>query len=252
MNSTLAPMEHRAKILLNAIFCIALGAVFAVANAQTGVPNPMFPTVDSKPTNGQTRDANETAERSRMVQERKRVGEVHEAAKVACYKRFQVNVCLNDARTAHNSAQSDLKRQETTLNDLQRKRRAAEQVRKVEAKSSPQSQEQVAQQRGQALASQAKRQQRQKERAAPPAAKAKAQPKVARPAPQARTTDAAQRQARAQSKMAEQQQKNARAPNAKVQHEQRQREAAEHVANVQARQKKNKKPPSAPLPVPPN
>jgi colicin import membrane protein len=239
------------KHTVNAIVCIAACASFQWAGAQDSKQTPAPSTVQSNRANTDDRDASERAERERISQERQRASAQHDAAKVDCYQKFQVNDCLSQARSKHNGQLSDLKRQEISLNDLQRKRRGAEQLRKVEEKTSPQRQEVVAQQRGNALARETSRQKNQTARTAP-VAKAAKEPKTAGKAPQARGSTAADKQARQKSKAVDQQDRIAAAARAKVQMEERNKDAAAHIASVQARQKQNKKPPSAPLPVPLN
>lgn len=239
------------KVAVNATICIAACASFHWASAQNSVQIPAPRTAQSDAANTDARDASERAERDRINQERQRASTEHDAAKVDCYQKFQVNDCLSQARNKHNGQISDLKRQEISLNDLQRKRRGAEQLRKVEERTSPERQEEIAQQRGKALASDDKRQQRQSERSAP-VAKAAKEPKTAGNAPQARSANAAEKQARQKSKALERQERIAAAARAKVQSEERNKDAAARIASVQARQKQNKKPPAATLPLPLN
>jgi colicin import membrane protein len=52
----------------------------------------------------------------------------------ACYQRFAVNDCLLDSRRARREVMADLRRQEVSLNDAQRKRRAAEQLLRSDEK----------------------------------------------------------------------------------------------------------------------
>lgn len=275
MNPQLAFRARTAKYLFNAVICVAACGVFHRASAQNAVQIPAPGVVDSSKANDKAnasaRDASERAERERISQERKRVSAEHDAAKVECYQKFRVNDCLSQARNTHNGQQADLKRQELSLSDLQRKRRGAEQLRKVEEKTSPERQEEIAQQRGKALGADANRQQRQSERAteraieraAPvakatsgpkpkPEAKAARAPKSVGKAPQARSSNAADTQARQKRKMVDRQERIAAAASAKVQNEQRSKDAAAHAASVHSRQKQHKKPPAATLPIPPN
>ncbi len=263
MKPKLASRVSTAKHLLNAIICIAACSTLQKTNAQNVVQTPTPSVVESNTTNTDDRDTSERAERERISQERKRASAELDTARVDCYQRFRVNDCLSQARNAHNAQQADLKRQEISLSDLQRKRRGAEQLRKVEEKTSPERQEATAQQRGKGLAADAKRQQRQSERAAPvtrttsgpkqkPEAKAARAPKSAGKAPQARPSNAAEKQALQKSKAVDQQERIAAAARAKVQSEERHKDAAAHTASVQARQKQNKKPPAATLPLPLN
>jgi colicin import membrane protein len=239
------------KYAVNAIVCIAACTTFHWASAQNGMQTPAAGPSPSEKANTEARDASERAERERIGQERQRASAMHDAAKVDCYQKFRVNDCLSQARDKHSGQLSDLKRQEISLNDLQRKRRGVEQLRKVEEKTSPQRQEEIAQQRGKALAGDAQRQLRQSERGAP-VAKATKVPKTAGKAPRARGSNAAEKQARQTSKAAERQERIASAARAKAQSEERNKDAAAHIASVQARQKQSKKPPAATLPIPVN
>lgn len=54
-----------------------------------------------------------------------------------CHQKFAVNSCLNEINVKHREAMADLRRQEILLNDDERRKRGAEQLRKVEEKSSP-------------------------------------------------------------------------------------------------------------------
>ncbi len=239
------------KFAVNAMICIAAFASFHCASAENSNQTPTAGTGQSKSANTDARDASERAERDRINQERQRASAEHNAANVNCYQKFQVTDCLSQARSKHNAMQSDLKRQEISLNDLQRKRRGAEQLRKVEEKTSPDRLEEIAQRRGKALASDAQRQQRQTERGAP-VAKAIIEPKTAGKAPQARNAKPTEKQAGQKGKAVERQERISAAARAKVQSEERNRDAAAHAASVQARQKTNKKPPAATLPIPLN
>jgi colicin import membrane protein len=239
------------KYAMDAIISLAACASFHCASAQNSIPMPIASSLQSNKASTDARDASERAERDRINQERQRASTEHDAAKVDCYQKFRVNDCLSQARNKHNGQLSDLKRQEISLNDLQRKRRGAEQQRKVEEKTSPLRQEEIAQQRGKGLANDAKRQQRQSERVAP-AAKAAKEPKASGRAPQARRSKAAGKKERQKSKAIDSQERITAAARAKAQSEERSKDAVAHIASVQARQKQNKKPPAATLPVPLN
>jgi hypothetical protein len=57
-------------------------------------------------------------------------------ADAACRQKFAVNNCLNGINTKRQEAMADLRRREISLNDDERKKRGAEQVRRVEEKLS--------------------------------------------------------------------------------------------------------------------
>ena len=52
-----------------------------------------------------------------------------------CYRRFAVNDCLIDVRARRRDVLGDLRRQEISLNDAERKRRAAEQILRSDARA---------------------------------------------------------------------------------------------------------------------
>jgi colicin import membrane protein len=194
----------------------------------------------------------ERVERERILQERVKVGTAHEAAKVQCYQRFLVNDCLLAARDQHNAQLADLKRQENSLNDTQRKRRGALQVQRIEANTSPERLLEQAEQRGNALANTAKREQRQAEKVAPQAKAPKAAqvkehkvPSGGAPVTQSKQQPTAKKVAPKQAKVAPKAQSTAT-------YDQRIKDAQAHRAEVEARVKKNKSPPAASLPVPLN
>jgi colicin import membrane protein len=58
------------------------------------------------------------------------------AEEAQCYQRFAVNDCLQDVRRARRDVLADLRRQELSINDAQRKRRAAEQLLRADEKVS--------------------------------------------------------------------------------------------------------------------
>lgn len=97
--------------------CVALGFLIAsfAALAQTG----------------------SDSARVRISAERSRLETTFALEDTACYKRFLVNNCLDEAKVRHRDALADLRRQEIVLNDEARKAKAAEQLQKIEDKSSP-------------------------------------------------------------------------------------------------------------------
>jgi len=56
----------------------------------------------------------------------------------ACYQRFAVNDCLKQVRLKRRLAFEDLRRQEVILNDLERRKKAVDQLELIQEKSSPQ------------------------------------------------------------------------------------------------------------------
>jgi colicin import membrane protein len=174
------------------------------------------------------------AERVRITAERAQAQARFTEQEKACYGKFAVNDCLNEARAQRRQVLADLKRQETALNDAERRRRAAERQRDLEERSSAQNQEQAAARRSQAVAEQKQRADRAAEKAAR-AASAAAQP------PKARVNTHEKKDPMPASEAVE----NAR------RHEERVEQAKERKERVQTRQSERTKPSAAPLPVPP-
>ena len=76
-------------------------------------------------------------ERERISAERSRLEATFTREDTACYKRFLVNNCLDEVKIRRRDALADLRRQEIVLNDEARKSKGAEQLQKIEDKSSP-------------------------------------------------------------------------------------------------------------------
>jgi colicin import membrane protein len=77
-------------------------------------------------------------ERERIRQARTSAQAQFSAQEAQCYTRFAVNDCLADVRGHRRVLLADVRRQEISLNDAQRKRRAAEQLLRSDARA-PQS-----------------------------------------------------------------------------------------------------------------
>jgi colicin import membrane protein len=101
--------------------------------------------------------ADEQAERERIKSERAKLNDNLKLQREACYQKLAVTSCLNEARDGHNEKMRDLKRQEVALNDVQRKRAAADRVKSLDQRSSPEAQLQRTQERGKAMQDAAKR-----------------------------------------------------------------------------------------------
>lgn len=91
------------------------------------------------------------AERARIGTERARLESGFTAEDTACYRKFMVNNCLDEVKVRRREAMADLRRQENSLNDQDRKARGAEQVQKTEDKASPEKQQEAADRRASAL-----------------------------------------------------------------------------------------------------
>lgn len=91
----------------------------------------------SGPLGAQTEAAVESVgtERSKIAAERTRLEAGYLAEDSACYQRFAVNNCLDDVNTRRRETVGDLRRQEVLLNELERKRKGSEQIRRTEDKA---------------------------------------------------------------------------------------------------------------------
>jgi colicin import membrane protein len=187
--------------------------------------------------------AHASQERMRITAQRKSIEDAFAAEQAACYKRFAVNDCLQDSRVRRRDALADLRRQEVSLNDADRKQRGAQQTRKVEDKASTQNQEQTDAQRRKKEEAQQRRQLDAQDNAA-----RRARLKEQAPAKEARRQKESQRQREAldaKVKRAAQNPANAQ------QFEAKQKEAEQHKAEVEAKRSKKTKPAAQPLPPPP-
>lgn len=185
------------------------------------------------------------AERARIAAERGKAEARYQDEERACWARFAVNDCLAEARARRRSALADLRRQEISLNDAERKQRAAQRLRSVEQRA---------------------------DRAPPPAAPPKIRDRGDRDATAAqRAAEQAARQAEHASRSsekrpahsaarveeelarreAERASRAARAAENVRRREARQREASERQEALERRRAARQKPPAAPLPVPP-
>ena len=90
------------------------------------------------------------AELARIGVERSRLEAVFLTEGRACYQRFAVNNCLDDVNERRREAMANLRRQEILLNEQERKRRGAEQIRKTEEKVSAENQQADAERRAKA------------------------------------------------------------------------------------------------------
>lgn len=133
-------------------------------------------------------------ERARIAAERRAADSRYAEAEAACHARFAVNDCVNQAKAARRETQADLRRQEISLNDDERRRKGAAQRQRLDERSSAENQQRAARQRAQALEDSALRQERGARKAAaaaPPIDANGAPPTAASPAPARPTPDAA-------------------------------------------------------------
>jgi hypothetical protein len=187
--------------------------------------------------------AADQVERDRISRERAAVHAAHEQAVAQCFQQFVVSDCRARADRVQRDALADLRRQEATLNDAERRRAGAAQMQRLEARQSAAREAEAANRRERALADQADREQR-------ASSKMQAREQAATSA-QGRVADQVSRE---QSQAAADREREARA--ARVGDERRRYE--DRQADAQARREKRlktpapgAKPPAQPLPVPP-
>lgn len=189
------------------------------------------------------------AQRGRIAAERGRVEADYQARERACWGQFAVNDCLSDARAQRRAALADLRRQEISLNDAQRKQRGAERVRAIEQRSTGSVPA--------AAASTPRIRNEQGERDAKAAQRAAGQ--AAREAEHsARATPGARadrRAGRVEDEMARREEERGRRAQQAARNAERraalQQEAKERQEALQRRLAARHKPPAKPLPVPP-
>jgi colicin import membrane protein len=182
-------------------------------------------------------DASLAAERARIEHAREKVEAVYKTEEKACYGKFAVNDCLAKARAKRRTAMSDLRRQEIAINDLERKRKAAERQRSIEERN-------AAAHPPAGQPSDADRQLRADERAADRAKQAASAPEKAAE----REKQVQKRQAEIQ---ADAQHRNEQAAHNVKEHEQRLAEAKEREEKMKKRLAERKKPPASSLADPP-
>lgn len=185
------------------------------------------------------------AERARIAAERSKVEARYQHEERACWGRFAVNDCLAESRAKRRSALADLRRQEISLNDAERKQRAAERLRSLEQRpdtAPPAASPPKIRERGDRDAKAAQRATEQAAREAERAGRTR----------QKRQADGT---ARVDEELARREAERAsraeRAAGNVQRREARQREALERQEALQRRLAARQKPPAAPLPVPP-
>lgn len=80
-------------------------------------------------------DEESSSERARIQRERAQEQARFDLASAACYQRFAVNDCQQHLREKKRLVMDDLKRQEAVLNDVQRKKKAWDQLARVQSKT---------------------------------------------------------------------------------------------------------------------
>ena len=184
------------------------------------------------------------AERSRISAERQHAEDRFAAEQRACRARFVVNNCLDEARARRRAALADLRRQETSISDAERRRKAAERVQGHDDRMSPERQLQDSEQRARSAAEQRDRQ----AAAARKAAERIADEPQRKESAEGRQNDAERRQT---SDAALRRRGAARAQEKARQYQERMEDAREAKARVDKRLAERKNTEPRPLPVPP-
>ncbi len=182
-------------------------------------------------------------ERARIETQRGLAQSLYSSQEVACYQKFGVNDCLQQARIIRRDVLADLRRQEVSLNAAEAKRKGAEQISRIEEKSSLQSLKEEADRIEAARQEQRERQRNFEEKAAARAAKVDEEP--------AHVKEAAERLQRAAQSQAERDDKAQSAAADKKKYDEKQLEAQQRNADRSKRAREQKRPPGKPLPVPP-
>jgi hypothetical protein len=91
------------------------------------------------------------AERLRISKERAVLEAGFNREDAACYRKFLVNNCLDEVKVRRQEAFTDLRRQEISIDDQERKARGADQLQKTEDKASLEKQQAEADRRAQAM-----------------------------------------------------------------------------------------------------
>jgi colicin import membrane protein len=108
--------------------------------------------------------AGRDTEKARIAAERARLEAGFKAEEAACYRRFLVNACLEDIRPRQAVAMAELRRQEISINEAERKAKGADQIQKIEDKNSGERQQQRADQEQKALQETTRRVERNEQR----------------------------------------------------------------------------------------
>lgn len=104
---------------MKARFFVSLGVALLFAGAQAQPTAPL----------------DTAAERARIEAERLREETRIANEEALCYQRFAVNDCLKAVKVRRDIVLDDLRRQEIILNDIDRKKQAADQIRQIDEKS---------------------------------------------------------------------------------------------------------------------
>lgn len=103
------------------LIALGLAVVSLIAGAQPSAPDTVV--------------ARDAAEHARIRRERTEALARFQARDAQCYQLFAVSDCLAEVRTERRLLLAELRRQEISLNDAKRKRRAANQLLRADEKA---------------------------------------------------------------------------------------------------------------------
>jgi len=78
--------------------------------------------------------ADAAAQHARIAAQRQEIEQRYDRERADCYQKFAVQDCLNDSRRRRRTQADELNRQETALNDIERKRRGDAALQRLDAK----------------------------------------------------------------------------------------------------------------------
>ncbi|OUL98944.1 hypothetical protein [Variovorax sp. JS1663] len=183
------------------------------------------------------------AERARLAEERKAVDARHAQEQAACYKKFAVQGCLEDSRRRHRTDTENIKRQEGAINDIERKRRGAAALDRLEEKKTNPRPQDTAPERERALKAQEDRERRAADHA-DDRERLEAEAAGKQRQFEQKQREYAEKQAKAANRRAE-------APAKSQANERRLDRSEQHRIDLERRNARNTKPRAAPLPTPP-
>lgn len=182
------------------------------------------------------------AERSRLSAERAAIEAQFDKDRAACYKKFAVEGCLEDLRKARRTKTDDIRRQESSINDIERQRRGAAELKKLDEKSTAARPADTAEKQDKAKQDQKDREQRAVDHT------------TSRDAATAKVPDNQRQFADKQKAQADEQAKAARlraeAPANAARFQDKLRKSEEHRASRERQNAAQTKPKGAPLPTP--
>ncbi len=188
-------------------------------------------------------ESNFATEKARIARERNAAEALYKVEEKACYQKFAVNDCVKDARDKRRAVMTELHRQEVAVNDVERKRKAAERLQSIAEKSAPEKQAEKKADSEKARVDAKDRQARGVQKAAKAAASA--------PRPGASAARQAEIDEKVKGKAADLQSRMQAAGQAVKDRQEREASAKAHKEALAKRLAERKKPPPKPLPPPP-